>query len=288
MTHLTDKPAYLTIFGYPIGHSKSPIIHQQFGVETGISLQYDLTEVTPEAFKETVSQLFKNKKIIGANVTVPHKVAAFKLADSLTEEAKAAGAVNTLCSRDGVLWGHNTDGPGLIEDFKKKGILLKGKRILILGAGGAVRGSLFPLAKEAPKGVVIMNRTFTRGEALALEFSQEFVRYSSSLKALPWEGQGNPLILNDNKPFDLIINATSSSLTNEFTPLPQGTIGPATIGYDLVYSDKPTLFMEYIKERGGEKTYDGLGMLVEQAALAFEFWFSIKPKTNQALKQLRL
>lgn len=286
-----QQPTHLTIFGYPIGHSKSPVIHQQFGLETNISLQYDLTEVKPEAFKETVSMLFKSRKIIGANVTVPHKVAAFELADALTEEAKAAGAVNTLSYREGILWGHNTDGPGLMEDFKKKGITLIGKRVLILGAGGAVRGSLLPLAKEMPKEVVIMNRTFSRGETLVLEFSQEFARYSSSLKALPWGLQAslqrNSTLLNDCQPFDIIINATSSSLTNEFTPLPQGVIAPTTIGYDLVYSDNPTLFMQYIKEKGGREAYDGLGMLVEQAALAFEFWFTIKPETHQVTKQLR-
>ena len=272
----------LALFGHPVSHSKSPAIHGVFGQENGIDLQYDLWDVPPETLVETVRHAFESGKIVGANVTVPHKEGVIKACDHLTSEARLAGAVNTLHFRDGKLWGHNTDGIGLVRDLKAKGATLSGKRILILGAGGATRGALKPILDESPSSVILVNRTASRAEQLVDEYYAHDAAYQSLLMATSWQDE-----MLGKQPFDLIINATSSSLSNSFTPLPKGAIGGNTIGYDLMYSDEPTVFMEYLLEKGGKAAFDGIGMLIEQAAYAFQFWFNCLPDTAGVYQLLR-
>ncbi len=272
----------LALFGHPVSHSKSPAIHGVFGKENGIDLEYDLWDVPPETLVETVRHAFETGKIVGANVTVPHKEGVIKACDHLTSEAKLAGAVNTLHFRDGKLWGHNTDGIGLVRDLKAKGAILSGKRILILGAGGATRGALKPILDELPESVVLVNRTVSRAEQLMNEYYAHDAAYQRVLTATSWQDE-----MLGERVFDVIINATSSSLSKMFTPLPKGAIGGDTIGYDLMYSDEPTVFMEYLLEKGGKAAFDGIGMLIEQAAYAFQFWFNCLPDTTGVYQLLR-
>lgn len=259
------------IFGNPVAQSKSPQMQMQFAKNSHISLEY-LKVLTPlDRFKDQLDEWIA-AGIVGANITIPFKEEVMTLCDLLTPEAKLAKAVNTIrISKEGTIYGHNTDGIGLLRDITEiKGHSLTGKRVLILGAGGAVRGILKPLLDCLPQAVVITNRTFSRAEGLAAEFSA-----FGPIKAVAWDA------LTDN--FDFIINATSASLGATFPPLPMGLIGESTIGYDLVYGDQPTSFMDYFTAQGGLKVYDGLGMLIEQGVFAFEFWFGVKPPLDNVL-----
>lgn len=260
------------IFGNPVAQSKSPQMQMQFADNVGIQLDYQKVLAPLEDF-EGALQEWVNKGILGANITIPFKEEVMRLCDELTEEARLAKAVNTIrIGANGKISGHNTDGIGLLRDITEvKGFQLSGKRVLILGAGGAVRGILKPLLDCMPNEVVITNRTLSRAEGLAEEFS-EFGR----IKAEAW----NHL----NGEFDFIINATSASLQSTFPVLPRGLITSETIGYDLVYGSEPTSFMLYFQSEGGGEIFDGLGMLIEQGVYAFEFWFGKKPTLNGILE----
>ena len=262
------------IFGNPIEHSQSPAIHHSFAKENGIELDYQLVCAPLDDLEGTVRE-WQKRGIIGANVTVPFKEEVMQLCDLLSVEAQAAQAVNTLRFREGIIEGHNTDGIGLIADItEKKGYQLKGKRVLLLGAGGATRGVLRPLLAHAPSEVIISNRTHKRAEQLVKEFSPY-----GTLSAIEWGEL--------SEPFDIIINATSASLTGEFPALPEGVIASNTVGFDLVYADRPTVFMEYLTERGAKATHDGMGMLIEQAVYGFEFWFGIRPDSSSIYQMMR-
>ncbi len=254
------------IFGNPIAQSKSPEMQMQFARNAGISLEYQKVLTPLDDFAGTL-QYWIEQGIIGANITVPFKEEIYRLCDDLTPEARIAKAVNTIRIQAGKIVGHNTDGIGLIRDMTVVNkISIAGKRVLLLGAGGAVRGILQPLLDQKPHSVTIINRTFVKAEQLANEFKSEI---NPPITAVEWHAlQGE---------FDLIINGTSASLQQHFPELPQGTIASHTIGYDLVYSDRPTIFMEYLLHQGGCAAYDGLGMLIEQGVYAFEFWFGTKP-----------
>ncbi len=254
------------IFGNPIAQSKSPEMQVQFAHNVGVNLEY-LKVLTPlDDFAGTLEHWI-NQGIVGANITVPFKEEIYRLCDDLTPEARTAKAVNTIRIQERKIYGHNTDGIGLIRDMTEiKGIQIASKRVLVLGAGGAVRGIMQPLLDQNPYSVTIANRTFIKAEQLVQEFANST---QCDISAVAWHDlQGE---------FDLIINGTSASLQQDFPALPQGTIGSRTIGYDLVYSNQPTIFMEYIYDNGGKKAYDGLGMLIEQGVYAFEFWFGKKP-----------
>jgi len=256
------------VLGQPIAHSKSPRIHQLFAEQTGECLQYSAIEVPAEQFTDVVTQFFANGGK-GLNCTVPLKELAWAYAEHKTERAQLAKAVNTLAlQQDGAILADNTDGIGLVTDLKHNhDITLSGRRILILGAGGASRGIISPLLAEAPENIVIANRTLAKAQQLALEFAEKGRVSACSYSEL--NGQS----------FDLIINATSSSLTDELPPLPEGLLANQGSCYDLAYSNKATVFVRWGIENKALKSVDGLGMLVEQAAEAFTIWRGIRPKT---------
>ncbi len=264
--------AYVVI-GNPIAHSKSPEIHAQFAAQTGQVLSYERLLAPLHGFKAAV-QVFQRRGGHGANVTVPFKLEAHALADRLSERARLAGAVNTLKFEDGRIFGDNTDGAGLVTDITvNAGQSLAGRRILLLGAGGASRGALLPLLQQQPAELVIVNRTQSRAAELAAQFSE----YGPVRSAAYAELDGV---------FDLIVNATSASLSDDLPPLPLSVYGRQTLAYDMMYGRQPTVFMQSAQQQGA-KARDGLGMLVEQAAEAFHLWRGVRPATAEVFASLR-
>jgi shikimate dehydrogenase len=266
---------HYVVFGNPIGHSKSPLIHRLFAEQTGEQLEYETLLAPLDDFTGAAQAFFR--KGSGANVTVPFKEQAFRLADSLTERAQRAGAVNTLRKGlDGRLLGDNTDGAGLVRDLTvNAGVSLQGKRILLLGAGGAVRGALEPLLAEKPAVLMIANRTVEKAEQLAHLFEDLGPVFASGFDWL-------------EEPVDLIINATSASLAGELPPISPSLIQPGhTVCYDMMYGKEPTPFCRWATEHGAAQSLDGLGMLAEQAAEAFYLWRGVRPDTAPVLAELR-
>ncbi len=263
------------VMGNPIKHSKSPQIHKAFALQTDQDMTYTAMLVPEEGFREAVDN-FRAEGGQGLNVTVPFKLEAFDLVSQRSERAERAGAVNTIVvRRNGSLFGDNTDGVGLVRDITHNHDgRLTGKRILIVGAGGAVRGVLAPILNEKPALVVIANRTFEKAQALAQAFAD-----LGRVEAQP---------LNDLVgPFHWIINGTAASLAGELPELPAGVIDPHTCVYDMMYGKEPTVFNRWALEQGAEKAYDGLGMLVEQAAESFRLWRGVTPSTAAVLAELR-
>jgi len=262
------------VMGNPVAHSKSPLIHTLFANGTDQNLRYTAILVDIDGFQEAVDEFFANGDL-GLSITVPFKEEAWQLAQRLTPRAEKAGAVNTLWQDEqGLLLGDNTDGAGLIADLKtNNGITIKGARVLILGAGGAVRGVLDPVLNEQPAEVVIANRTLARADALVSLFSKEPVS-SSDYEHLAGR-------------FDLVINGTAASLQGEIPPLPEHTIDRNTCCYDMMYGPGETVFNRWCREHGAGKTMDGLGMLVEQAAEQFTLWRGVRPDSAKVLDLLR-
>lgn len=263
------------VFGNPIGHSKSPLIHRLFAQQTGQQLEYNTLLAPLDDFAGAARDFFAQGR--GANVTVPFKEDAYRLCDSLTERAQRAGAVNTLSKQaDGRLLGDNTDGAGLVRDLTvNAGVSLKGKRILLLGAGGAVRGALEPLLAQQPASVVIANRTVEKAERLA-ELFADLGPVSAS--GFDWLQES----------VDLIINATSASLSGELPPIASSLIEPGqTVCYDMMYAKEPTPFCRWASDHGATLVLDGLGMLAEQAAEAFYLWRGVRPDSAPVLAELR-
>lgn len=263
------------VLGNPVGHSKSPSIHRLFAEQTGQQLSYTALLAPLEDFANCALGFFTSG--LGANVTVPFKEDAYRLADRLTERAQRAGAVNLLSRLDdGTLLGDNSDGEGLVRDLTGHcGLTLAGRRILLLGAGGAVRGVLAPLLEQRPTSLVIANRTVEKAESLARAFAE---MGPVAAAGFDWVAE----------PVDLIINATSASLAGELPPIAASLIQPGhTVCYDMMYGKEPTPFMHWATEHGAAASLDGLGMLVEQAAVAFEFWRGVRPNTAPVLKTLR-
>ena len=272
-----SPPDRYAVVGNPISHSKSPIIHAVFAAQTGQNLTYERMLAPVDGFAQTVKQFF-GEGGGGLNVTVPFKLEAHALAESLSERAAAAGAVNTLKMVDGRLFADNTDGAGLVRDIvHNAGIKLAGRRILLVGAGGAARGALLPLLKESPAEFVIANRSAGKAQELAAQFAAHgkvhSVVYAAEFPAL--EGK-----------FDVIINATSASLGGEMPPLDASLFGSATLAYDMMYADAPTVFLQFATNCGA-RTRDGLGMLIEQAAEAFFIWRGVRPDTAPLFAHLR-
>jgi shikimate dehydrogenase len=261
--------------GNPIEHSKSPLIHAMFAESVGHRLNYSTQLVLENDFQNAVERFFNNGGYLGLSVTVPFKEQAWTLSEIRTERAEKAGALNTLWLDDqGRLNGDNTDGLGLVRDLvSNNGITLKGARILILGAGGAVRGVLEPILAENPKELVIANRTVSKAEALVELFPGKHV---SACGFQEVEGS-----------FDLIINGTSASLHGEIPPVPATVITASTCCYDMMYSASTTVFNQWALDQGAGKVIDGLGMLVEQAAEQFAIWRKVRPDTALVLKALR-
>jgi shikimate dehydrogenase len=273
---LTQAPDLYGVVGHPVAHSWSPFIHGMFARQTGELMSYRLHDVLPEDFRIYVLDFFAHGGR-GVNVTVPHKVAASGLADELTPRAERAGAVNTLAlQRDGRLLGDNTDGAGLVHDLRDNlGVTLGGRRVLIVGAGGATRGVVAPLLVLRPSELVIANRTADRAKAFAADFQD--------LGAV----QGCGFNEVGDEPFDLVINATSASLAGEVPEIPPSVIKADSLCYDMAYSKGDTPFLKWAREHGCPHAVQGWGMIVEQAAESFQLWRGVRPQTGPVLDALR-
>lgn len=263
------------VMGFPVTQSLSPFIHSRFAAQTGQTLTYTRIAVPAADFQREVRAFFAGGGR-GLNITVPHKQSAYVLADHLSERARLAGAVNTLKPGPDGLLGDNTDGVGLLTDLTENlGYNLAGRRVLLLGAGGAARGVLGPLLHAGPARLTIANRNGERAHALAEHFAP----------LGPIEGKA----LHDvdiEVPFDVIINATSASLQNEVPPLPREAVVADTLCYDLAYGRNDTTFTRWAMHAGARRTAMGLGMLVEQAAEAFTLWRGVRPDTKPVLRAL--
>ena len=263
------------VFGNPIAHSKSPAIHAAFAAQTRQDLVYEARLAPLEGFAQAVAE-FVAAGGRGANVTVPFKEEAFRLATRLSDRAARAGAVNTLLFADAEIVGDNTDGAGLVRDITSNlGCALAGKRILLLGAGGASRGVIAPLLAEQPAALAIANRTAVKAETLAAQFAD----------IAPVEGGDFGRYAGRN--FDVVINATSASLSGQSLPLPAGLFASGALAYDMMYGKGETPFLQLAREQGAGRCADGLGMLVEQAAEAFFVWRGVRPVTGRVLADLR-
>ena len=270
------------VMGNPINHSKSPQIHTAFAEQTEQDLVYSAIQVPLDSFVAEVDSFFKNGR--GLNITVPFKEQAWQYADSYSSRALRAGAVNTLIKKeDGTVHADNTDGVGMVRDIMVNNQTpMKNKRILVLGAGGAVRGILEPVLEEKPAQLVIANRTVEKAQALAEDFQG-----ISDVTELSGCGFSDLAELCKILPFDLIINGTSASLTGDLPPLPDSVIGPETVCYDMMYGAQVTVFNQWATGLNAAKTIDGLGMLVEQAAESFTLWREVRPETEQVIAGIR-
>ena len=266
------------VFGNPIEHSKSPVIHTMFAEQAAHKLDYYAHLVALDGFEEALLD-FAEKNGKGLNVTIPFKQTAFELVTNLSQRAQRAGAVNTIVIHNkNEYYGDNTDGIGLARDLiRNHNVTLTGKRILLLGAGGAVRGVLEPLLGNKPAQLTIANRTVEKALSLADDFSEL--------------GTINGCGFNDlqHLHFDIIINGTSASLKGKVPQLPTSLIHKDTFCYDMVYADHPTIFMQWAHANGADHDHiaDGLGMLVEQAAESFRVWRGIDPETSSVIQAVR-
>jgi shikimate dehydrogenase len=267
---MTDRYA---VFGNPIAHSKSPLIHAEFARQTGQDMVYEARLAPLSGFVAEVER-FRAEGGKGANVTVPFKVEAFHYARVCTERARQAGAVNTLKFDGDVVLGDNTDGAGLVRDITVNlGEPIRGRRVLLVGAGGAARGVVHPLLAQGPAFLFIANRTVDKARALAQALTAEGPVAAGGFADLGAQS------------FDLVINATSAGLADELPPLPETVFSTGALAYDMVYG-RPTPFMAFA-HRCGARVADGLGMLVEQAAESFFLWRGVRPDTAPVIELLR-
>jgi shikimate dehydrogenase len=263
------------LFGYPVEHSWSPFIHGMFARQTGQDMTYQLHESAPERFRDDLLDFFRDGGS-GTNITLPHKQAAADIVDELTPRAQRADAVNTILYRDNGLLGDNTDGAGLVSDLTSNlGLDLAGARFLLLGAGGGARGILGPLLELGPELLVIANRTLKRAQTLVREFAEDGPVRACRFGEI---GPGS---------FDLIVNATSTSLRGDVPPIPTSAVNENSVCYDLSYGVGDTSFSQWGKEQGARTSVQGWGMLVEQAAGSFQLWRGVKPDTAPVLEALR-
>ena len=265
------------VMGYPVSHSRSPVIHRLFALQTGQILQYELLQVTPEKLDQAVQQ-FRRTGGKGLNITVPHKTAIVSLVDEMSERAQLAAAVNTLDFRGGRIFGDKTDGIGLRRDLVNNlGLQLQNTNILILGAGGATRGVVAPLLEARPASLTITNRTLGKAEDIVNRFADygpiSACRFSD---------------VTGGKFFALVINATSAGLKGQTPPYPEAAVCEHTFCYDLSYGLQPTPFCSWAADRGAARSVMGWGMLVEQAAESFHLWRGVRPDTAPVLKQISI
>ena len=274
---LHDGVDRFAVLGNPVGHSKSPRIHALFAEQTGQVLSYEAILAAPAHFA-TAAGRFRDQGGLGLNVTVPFKEDAWRWVDVRSKRAERAGAVNTIVFQpDGVTLGDNTDGIGLVADLMRNhGVGIRGRRILVLGAGGAVRGVLQPLLAQEPAQLVLANRTAAR----ALKLAQDF--------RVLGEIQGGGFRDISGLRFDLIVNGTSAGLQGSVPPLEDDVLAIGGVCYDMVYGDQPTPFVRWGRAHNAAKALDGLGMLVEQAAESFQLWRGVRPDTAPVIETLRL
>lgn len=271
------------VIGNPIAHSKSPLIHAAFARQTSQVLEYERVLSPLDGFIETV-QAMRLSGFKGANVTVPFKLEAFELANLLTERAQDAGAVNTLIFNETSITGDNTDGAGIVRDIQQNlGLSISGKRILLIGAGGAAEGVLHPILACSPSLLVITNRTLNKAISMVKKVEEQGEYRFVSVNAYAFDDlQGQA--------FDIVINATSTGLTDTALPLPASIFAPQALAYDMMYG-RETPFMAFARnsflENPGAKVADGLGMLVEQAAEAFYVWRGMRPETQSVMQYIR-
>jgi shikimate dehydrogenase len=281
---LADEPSAATttidrygVMGYPVSHSRSPVIHRLFALQTGENLQYELLQVSPEKLETAIRQ-FQRTGGKGLNITVPHKSEVTRLVDQTSERAATAGAVNTLSFKGGEIHGDNTDGIGLLRDLAVNlGVAIEDANILILGAGGATRGIVGPLLEMQPASLRIANRTLEKAQILADHFSRSGPVSACLFNVIPV-----------SEPYDLIINATSAGLKGESPPYPAAAISETTFCYDLSYGLSPTPFSLWARDSGAAQSVMGWGMLVEQAAESFNIWRGVRPETSPVLKQMKI
>lgn len=274
-----ELPGRYGVIGNPVAHSRSPAIHEAFGRQVGIALTYERICAPLDGFAATVEDFFAQGGA-GLNVTVPFKEQAFQLAkDGLSERAATAGAVNTLWMEAGRLRACNTDGVGLLRDITRLGHAPKDKAVLLVGAGGAARGVVFPLLEAGCARLHIVNRTATKAEALR----QHIVDHAPQTAGRVTAGG-----LDQAKgPWDIVINGTSSSLGSAPPALPAHLYASGALGYDMFYATAPTAFMQQAHADGATTVADGLGMLVGQAAASFAIWHGCEPDAGPVLEALR-
>jgi shikimate dehydrogenase len=266
-----NPPDKYGVVGNPIAHSRSPEIHERFARQTGQRLTYERIEAPLDGFDDRALAL-RDAGFRGLNVTVPFKLDAAKLADELMPRARLAGAANTLVFDGDTIIGDNTDGVGFLRDVRERlNFDLAGCSVLVLGAGGAVRGVVGSLLEASPRWIAVANRTHQRAEELAEEFGVEAIH----LDEIPAEH------------FDLIINGTTTGLKHDAPPIDPETFNDCTLAYDLVYAADPTPFMALARAGGAKTVCDGLGMLIEQAAESFLLWRGVRPDTAAVYRELR-
>lgn len=279
----------LAVFGHPVAHSRSPEIHQQFARQAGIEISYQRIEAPLDGFAGAVNA-FVAKGGAGFNVTVPFKAEAARLSDELSAEAGISGAVNTVTvAHNGRLLGDNTDGIGLVTDLEQRlGWEISGKSLLLVGAGGAVRGVLPALLRKRPAQIVLWNRTPPKAQKLMEDLNSQLISLGEQALA-DWLSRHCRLwdVALEPAGFDLVINGTSAGLSGDIPALPAGSVGQNSCCYDMLYGSQETAFNQWAKRNGAAKTADGLGMLVEQAASAFRIWTGFSPDTDKVLAHLR-
>jgi shikimate dehydrogenase len=276
---MTDQYA---VIGNPIGHSKSPLIHGSFAAATGQDLVYTAIEgpLEPASGFDDAVRAFIRAGGLGMNVTAPFKLHAFALATERSEDAQRAGAANALKFEGDRILAQNFDGVGLVNDIQRNlGCPMQGKRVLVLGAGGAVRGALRPFLAQRPAALVIANRTLSK----AADLVAGLVGAAGVVSACSYTDLAN---LPANEGFDLVVNATSASLKGELPPVPATVFGPDALAYELVYGKGLTPFLRLAQNAGVKRLADGVGMLAEQAAEAFEWWRGVRPDTRAVIDRL--
>lgn len=272
---MTDRYA---VIGNPIAHSKSPIIHEAFARNTGQTVVYTRVLAPLDGFAATVHAMIA-EGFKGANVTVPFKLEAFGFATQLTERAHDAGAVNTLIFNDDGITGDNTDGAGIVRDIQNNlQISIAGKRVLLIGAGGAAEGVLHPILACSPALLVITNRTLDKALTMVKRVEEQGDYRFVSVNAYAFDDL-------HGQEFDIVVNATSTGLTDTVLPLPSGIFAVGALAYDMMYG-RETPFMDFARSQGAIIA-DGLGMLVEQAAEAFYVWRGVRPETKTVMQTLR-
>ncbi|MDV6343529.1 shikimate dehydrogenase [Nitrosomonas sp. Is37] len=269
-------PDFYAVIGNPIHHSKSPVIHKQFAQETQQDMQYEAILAPLDGFEVAV-RAFQQRGGKGMNVTLPFKLEAYAISTCLTERANAAQAVNTLKfngSHD--ILGDNTDGAGLVRDIEmNQQVVIVGKSILLMGAGGAARGAILPLLELKPRILAIANRTKEKAQVLQRQFSSHGNILSGHYQDFSGES------------FDIVINATSASLHDELPSLPEGIFSKESLAYDMMYGKELTPFLRFAQRQGASQLVDGIGMLVEQAAESFFLWRGIRPETKKVIEILK-
>ena len=269
------QPDRYAVVGNPVAHSKSPLIHQAFAQQCAQNIQYERILAPLDGFKSTIADLIQHG-YKGVNITVPFKLEAFALATTLSERARAAGAVNTLIFNGGEIYGDNTDGAGLVRDIEHNlSVGIAGKRILLIGAGGAAEGVLQPLLAATPAVLVVSNRSVDKAINMAKKAASSATLDVRACTFAELDGQT----------FDIVINATSTGLSDSELPLPATIFANVSLAYDMMYG-RETAFMAFARSHGAQVS-DGLGMLVEQAAEAFYLWRGVRPQTQSVMQALR-